>query len=173
MSLKLRISQEGGMRILVFLAGTPLMHANAAGRSREERVQQVKLGQNLRGITSYVPIGSAVRELQTSQQRGAEIVYLSPARRIEQTPAVLASHGFPEGPAAFRSPDETWQDVVARIQPDILIEDDCESIGGEPEMTFPQLQPELPASITSIVVKEFGGIDHLPDDLAALKAWKS
>jgi hypothetical protein len=58
-------------------------------------------------------------------------------------------------------------------RPGILIEDDCESIGGEPEMTFPQLQPELQASITSIVVKEFGGIDHLPDDLAVLKAWKS
>ncbi|MFL5661861.1 MAG: hypothetical protein ACJ8BW_10990 [Ktedonobacteraceae bacterium] len=54
-----------------------------------------------------------------------------------------------------------------------MIEDDCKSIGGEPEMTFPQLQPELQASITSIVVKEFGGIDHLPDDLAVLKAWKS
>lgn len=131
------------MRILVFLAGTTLMHANAAGHSREERVQQVKLRQNLGGIESYIPVGDAVRKVRAWQQQGAEIVYLSPARRIEQTPDVLARHGFPDGPVAFRSPGETWQDVVARIQPDILIEDDCESIGGEAEMTFPQLQPEL------------------------------
>ena len=161
------------MRILVFLPGTTLMHASAAGRSREERVQQVKLGQDLGGIASYIPIGGAVQKVQTWQQQGAEIVYLSMARRLEQTPAVLAAHYFPQGPVAFREPDETWQDVVARVQPDILVEDDCESIGGVPEMTFPQLQPALQASITSIVVKEFGGIDHLPDDLAALKAWKS
>lgn len=161
------------MRLLVFLAGTTLMHASAAGKSREERVQQVKLGQNLGGIASYIPVGNAVQKLQSWQQQGAEIIYLSPGRRIEQTPAVLAAHHFPEGPVAYRRPGETWQDVVARIQPDILIEDDCESIGGEVEMTFPQLHPELQTSITSIVVKEFGGIDHLPDDLAQLKAWKN
>lgn len=161
------------MRILVFLPGTTLMHANAVGRSREERVQQVKLGQDLGGIASYLPTGDAVRKVQTWQQQGAEIVYLSPGRRVEQTPVVLATHRFPQGPVAFGAPNETWQDVVARIQPDILIEDDCESIGGESEMTFPQLQPELQANITSIVVKEFAGVDHLPDDLAMLKAWKS
>lgn len=161
------------MRLLVFLAGTILMHASAAGKSREERVRQVKLGQNLGGIASYIPVGNAVLKLQSWQQQGAEIIYLSPGRQIEQTLAVLAAHHFPEGPVAHRRPGETWQDVVARIQPDILIEDDCESIGGEPKMTFPQLQPGLQASTTSIVVKEFGGIDHLPDDLALLKTWEN
>jgi hypothetical protein len=83
------------MRIFVFLPGTTLMHANAVGRSREERVRQVKLGQDLGGIASYLPIGDAVRKLHTWQQQGAEIVYLSPGRRIEQTPVVLATHRFP------------------------------------------------------------------------------
>lgn len=161
------------MRILAFLPGTTLMHANGAGQSREERVEQVKRGEDLKGIVTYVPVGDAARKLQSWRQQGAEIVYLSPERQIEQAPAVLATHHFPDGLVAFRAPGETWQDVVARVQPDILIEDDCESIGGEPEMTFPQLQPGLQAGITSIVVKEFGGIDHLPDDLAALKAWKN
>ncbi|MFL5661862.1 MAG: hypothetical protein ACJ8BW_10995, partial [Ktedonobacteraceae bacterium] len=64
----------------------------------------------------YLPIGDAVRKLHTWQQQGAEIVYLSPGRRREQTPVVLATHRFPEGPVAFRSPDETWQDVVARME---------------------------------------------------------
>jgi hypothetical protein len=161
------------MQILVFLAGTTLMHANAVGKSREERVQQVRRGEDVKGIATYVPVGEAALKLQTWQRQGAELLYLSPGRRIEQTPTVLAAHHFPAGPVIFRAPDETWQDVVARARPDILIEDDCESIGGEPEMTFPQLQPGLQASITSIVVREFGGIDHLPDDLAALKAWKN
>jgi hypothetical protein len=54
------------------------------------------------------------------------------------------------------------------VLPDVLIEDDCESIGGESEMTYPQLTPALKQRIRSIVVPEFGGIDHLPDELTAL-----
>jgi hypothetical protein len=30
-------------------------------------------------------------------------------------------------------------------------------------MTHPQLPPELRARVVSIVVPEFGGLDHLPD----------
>jgi len=52
--------------------------------------------------------------------------------------------------------------------PDILIEDDCESIGGESEMTYPHIREDLKQKIKSIVVKEFQGIDHLPDSLTAL-----
>ena len=57
---------------------------------------------------------------------------------------------------------------MERAQPDILIEDNCESIAGEVEMTYPQLRPELRSRIKTIVVEEFGGIDHLPDKLATL-----
>ncbi len=49
-----------------------------------------------------------------------------------------------------------------------IIEDDCESIGGEKEMTYPGIKSELKTRIKSIVVKEFGGIDHLPGDVSAL-----
>ena len=52
--------------------------------------------------------------------------------------------------------------------PDILIEDDCESIGGKVEMTYTHIKPEVKRSIKSIPVKEFGGIDHLSDDLKQL-----
>jgi hypothetical protein len=48
------------------------------------------------------------------------------------------------------------------------VEDDCESIGGEIEMTYSHMRPEIKAKITSIVVKEFGGIDHLPETLPEL-----
>jgi hypothetical protein len=37
------------MRLLVFLHGTVLMHPSALGRSREERVAQVRAGADLRG----------------------------------------------------------------------------------------------------------------------------
>lgn len=56
--------------------------------------------------------------------------------------------------------------------PDILIEDDCGSIGGEPEMTYPHIDPKKKRQIKSIVVKEFSGIDNLPDKLEELKDYR-
>jgi len=50
-----------------------------------------------------------------------------------------------------------------------LIEDDCESIGGMEEMTIINIKPDLKKKIKSVVVKEFEGIDHLPDDLKNLR----
>ena len=52
--------------------------------------------------------------------------------------------------------------------PDVLIEDDCESIGGKDEMTITHVKPDLKKKIKSIVVKEFSGLDHLPDKISAL-----
>ena len=52
-------------------------------------------------------------------------------------------------------------DVVERILPNILVED----IGGEKEMAYPHSKPEVRTRIKSIVIKEFGGIDHLPDKM--------
>jgi hypothetical protein len=40
----------------------------------------------------------------------------------------------------------------------------------EQEMIFPHLRPAIQERIISIVVKEFEGIDHLPDDLIALES---
>ena len=54
------------------------------------------------------------------------------------------------------------------MTPDILIEDDCESIGGTAEMTYPHIREDLKPKIKSIVVKEFQGFDNLPDNLAFL-----
>jgi len=52
--------------------------------------------------------------------------------------------------------------------PDILIEDDCESIGGKNEMTITHINPKLKTKIKSITIKEFEGIDHLPDKISEL-----
>jgi hypothetical protein len=161
------------MKIMVFLHGTVTMHAGGLGRSREERVQQAgEGGASVSNYAAYVPIGRAAEKLQAWRQQGAQVVYLSSqkARAILLSDRqVLERHGFPDGELEFRQGLEKYGDVVARVRPDVLIEDDCESIGGESEMVFPRLPPELQAQITSIVVPEFGGIDDLPDDPAALQ----
>ena len=61
--------------------------------------------------------------------------------------------------------------MVERLAPDVFIEDDSESIGGEVEMASPHLSATARVHIACIVVPEFGGIDHLPDDPAELMAW--
>ena len=160
------------MKIMVFLHGTAIMHKNAIGRTREERVKQVLEGdESLDDFTSYVPVDNAVRKLQMWRQQGAKIVYLSSHKKVEDVEkdeAVLRKHGFPNGQVFFRQSSEQYEDVAERVLPDILIEDDCESIGGEKEMTYPHIKPQLQTKIKSVVVREFGGIDHLPDGISTL-----
>jgi hypothetical protein len=73
---------------------------------------------------------------------------------------LVKTHGFPDGPVFFRRSGEEYRDVVERVQPAVLDEDDCE------------IREEFKASIKSIVVKEFGGIDGLPDELCGLLSVK-
>lgn len=163
------------MKIMVFLHGTAIMHRGALGRTREERVQQVRDGEaSIHDYASYMPVGQAAAKLRAWRDQGAEIVYLSSRRQadaIEQDRLVLQAYDFPAGPIYFRRDDERYCDVAERVMPDVLIEDDCESIGGERQMTYPHLGPEARARVQSIVVREFGGLDHLPDDLAALRGY--
>lgn len=80
---------------------------------------------------------------------------------------MICYRGFSTGLSVILGidPDPIW---IERILPDILIEDDCESIGGDAEMIYPHLKAEMRGGIISLVVKEFEGIDHLPDNLAML-----
>ncbi len=126
---------------------------------------------SVRDFASYVPIGDAVTKLGLWRDQGAEIVYLSSHRRpndIAMDESVLQRFGFPPGRIVARANGEDYGDVATRVDPDVIVEDDCESIGGTIEMTFPRLRSELRDRITSIVVREFGGIDHLPDDASVL-----
>ena len=67
-----------------------------------------------------------------------------------------------------RRKNEEYKDVAERAMPNILVEDDCESIGGEVEMTYPHIEPEKKKKIESIPVPEFGGINHLSNSLNEL-----
>ena len=160
------------MKIMIFLHGTTIMHKNGFNGTREERVKQVLDGdESLADFAAYIPVGNVVQKLQAWKQQGAEIVYLSSHMKeedVEKDKIVIRNYGFPEGQVFFRLSGERYNETAERVLPDILIEDDCESIGGEKNMTYPEIKPELKIRITSVVVKEFGGIDHLPDDILHL-----
>jgi len=151
------------------------MHKAGVGRTPQERRQQVRDGEpSVRDFASYVPIGGAVAKLKSWERQGAEIVYLTSHRNVEglrHDEHVLRKHGFPGGPVLFRQSEEAYGDVAERALPDILIEDDCESIGGAPQMTYPHIKEEIRSGIKSIVVREFEGIDHLPDGLGDLEGF--
>ena len=160
------------MKILVFTEGTIITHAGAAGLDREEIVRQVQEGQaTVSDYASCIPLGNANTKLQAWKRQGAVIAYLTSrttSNQIEDIQKVLKRYDFPEGELFFRRAGEQYKDVAERVRPDLLIEDDCESIGGEVEMTYPHIKLELKEEIKSIVVREFGGINHLPDNLSDL-----
>ena len=161
------------MRLAVFLHGTIIMHSSGVGCTREERVAQVRRRDpSAHAYANYVPIGEAVAKLQRWHEQEAQIVYLSSHRDpqdIAKDELVLRRYAFPAGAVLLRQGDDTYGAVAERAQPDVLIEDDCESIGGLPQMTYPHLSPEARQRIAVIVVREFEGIDHLPDDVSQLR----
>lgn len=74
---------------------------------------------------------------------------------------LLKNYGFCGTYLVSREPRESYADIVETLQPDILIEDDCKSIGGAWQMCFTKVKPELKEKIKHISVPEFKGIDHL------------
>lgn len=160
------------MKLLIFVHGTILMHASAIGRTRAQRVQQIlDHDPSAADFASYVPTEGAVARLRGWAAQGARILYLSSHRKdslVGLDRSVLQNFGFPEGDVLHRGAAGTYAAIVQAVMPDVLIEDDCESFGGQKHMAFPNLPPELQSQIKSIVVPEFGGLSHLPADLSVL-----
>lgn len=160
------------MKILIFLHGTSIMHRSALGKSREDRVRQVRENDpSVVRYEEYIPVGNVIDKINGWLSQGAEITYLSSHRAgadVEKDRYVLKKFNFPSGVVSYRKEGESYSDIAEEIVPDILIEDDCQSIGGKKEMTYTYIDPEIKRKIKSIPVKEFGGIDHLPDDLEDL-----
>jgi len=101
----------------------------------------------------------------------AQILYLTSRVKpleIEAIRSVLHKLGFPDGGLFHRRTNEEYSDAAERANPDMILEDDCESIGGAIETRYNHLKPEFKRKITSVTVKEFGGIDGLPEDLKSL-----
>ena len=166
------------MKILIFTDGTVLVFKAGIGLRREELVELSKkaAAQKEHGFVydfaNYIPQGKAVEKLNKWKQQGATIYYLTSRKagqQLEDIKTVLKKYNFPDAQNLhFRQQNEEYKDVAERLMPDILIEDDCESIGGEKEMTYPYINPEVKKQIKSVVVKEFAGIDDLPDDIQQL-----
>ena len=89
-------------------------------------------------------------------------------RDVQKDKFVLKKFGFPDGQILFRQKGEQYKNIAERIIPDVLIEDDCECIGGKKEMTITYVRPDLKKKIRSIVVREFAGIDNLSDRISDL-----
>ena len=181
------------MKILVFTEGTIIMHGNARGVSRDEAVRQSKLAgiqqeertlsYNMKSLkeaepgspydcSSYIPAGHAAEKLMRWKKQGAIILYLTSRRikkEVEAIRTILEKYSFPDANNLyFRQQGEDYKDVAEKLMPDIIVEDDCESIGGKVEMTYPHIREDLKRKIKSIVVKEFEGIDYLSDNLSDL-----
>lgn len=62
----------------------------------------------------------------------------------------------------------TISNIIEALCPDILIKDDCKSIGGDWQMCITKVNLELKEKIKSIIVPEFKGIDNLSFDINCL-----
>ncbi len=156
------------MKVGVFLHGTAIMHAAAAGVSRQQRVEQVRQGDaSVADFGSYVPTPGTVDKLVAWRRQGVGIVYLSSHRRAEDLradEAVIRRAGFPDGPVHGRGDGEDYGALVGRLGLDVLVEDDCESIGGSEQTCAAQLDPGARASVNCVLLPEFAGLGDLPDD---------
>jgi hypothetical protein len=114
---------------------------------------------------TYRPIGDCVRLINGWREQGADIVYITSRRgkAAENIAGILRRYGFAGTKLCFREKGEKYKNIVEAVIPDVLIEDDCRSIGGAWQMCITHVEPSIRASIKSIVVREFKGIDHLPE----------
>jgi hypothetical protein len=120
---------------------------------------------------AYIPIGNAVNKIKEWERQGANIIYCTSRkkRQANDIASLLKRYDFEGAYLVSRDPKEKYQDIVETLRPDILIEDDCKSIGGEWQMCITNVCKDIKETIISIVVPEFKGIDHLPNDLNQLK----
>src|SRR3989338_7903536 len=144
------------------------MHSSGKGKTRPERVRQsLRREPSVLDYGSYIPIGNAVMKLRRWERQGARIFYLSSHENLAgvgKDKYVLQKFKFPTGGMFYRKEGIGYAAIVKKILHDILIEDDCESIGKH-EMAITKVRVSVKKKIMPIVVKEFAGIDRLPDDV--------
>lgn len=126
--------------------------------------------------SSYVPIGASVERLKAWEQQGAEILYITSRKKEKQVGEIkklLLKYDFPGEYLYYRGTGKKYKDIVEEVVPDVLIEDDCRSIGGSWQMCITYVKPEIKVKIKSIVVKEFKGIGDLLHLLSELINWRN
>ncbi|MBU1118609.1 hypothetical protein KKH43_01865 [Patescibacteria group bacterium] len=165
------------MKILIFTEGTIIIHQSALGCDREDVDKQVKNEDpSVHDFKNYIPVNNAPDKIKAWHDQGVQIIYLTSRKKqneVRQIENVLKKHGFPSGKLLKREGKEKYKDVAEKIMPDIIIEDDCESIGGINEVTFTHISPKKRVKIKSIPIQEFDGIDHLPNSISKLKQYST
>lgn len=114
-------------------------------------------------VNSYIPIGNAIEKLKKWQEEGYEIIYLTSlkGKRAMKIARHLDELGFTGSMVGYRQKYQDYATLIKEELPDILIEDNCKSIGGEKNMCYELLSDELRKDIKHIVVEEFKGIDEV------------
>lgn len=153
-SIRMEQASQMDITIMIFVEGTVL---------------KPKSWFNLYNHKSYLPIGNCVEIIKEWQSQGANIVYCTSRRgkQAEDIATLLKKYGLVGTELYYRSKGEKYKDIIERIQPNILIEDNCKSIGGAWQMCITKVAPQIKEKIISIVVEEFKGIDNLPRNVSS------
>lgn len=146
---------HAGLTIMIFTEGTIL---------------KPKSWLSLYNHNGYIPIGNSVKIIEGWQTQGANIIYCTSRKKKQayDMATLLKRFGFSGVFLAAREQKEKYKDIVETLKPDILIEDDCKSIGGAWQMCITKVKPDIKKNIVSIAVPEFRGIDHLPLNIEKL-----
>ena len=111
----------------------------------------------------YKPIGNAVKIVNTLYEKDYEIYLCSYVRRARYDfiKSIVDFYGMKYTEILCRNKGETYNEIVEQLKPNILIEDDCKSIGGLKECCITDVKDEIKKDIQSIIVPEFAGIDNI------------
>lgn len=111
----------------------------------------------------YLPIGQSIKIINDLYDKGNEIYLCSYVRKNRYIfiQSIMDYYKVKYTKILCRDKNEEYSHLVERIQPDILIEDDCKSIGGEKNWCITNVKEEIKQNINSIIVEEYSGIDHI------------
>lgn len=126
-------------------------------------------------VKKYVPIKNCIDKIKKWNRQGAQIIYLT-SRKSETSAQtikdLLIRYKFVGAYLYYRTGSDKYKDIVESLKPDILIEDNCRSIGGAWQMSITYVDKNIKENIKSIIIKEFKGIDYLPDNLIDLMKYE-
>lgn len=114
----------------------------------------------------YRPLGNSIKIVNDLFDVGNEIYLCSYVRknRYRFIKSIMDYYKVKYTQILCRDKGEQYCDLVERVRPDILIEDDCASIGGEKEWCITNVREDIRKNIKSIIVEEFRGIDHIDNE---------
>lgn len=153
--IELSKEYSGDNRVMIFAEGTVLKPKSIF---------------TLYSHKSYIPIGNCVKIIEGWQSQGIDIVYCTSRKKqqAQEIANLLKQFCFAGTRLYYRAKGQSYKDIVEEVMPDILIEDDCKSIGGSWQMCITHIDQQFREKIKSVVIKEFKGIDHLPTNLLEL-----